>query len=77
MKYFSCTGYWTDDGTGGESPSSHFNNMIVCDGEWNGIEDASDERIFFYTDGLPVVGNHGEFVITTAYEIWQRTTEEA
>lgn len=77
MKYFSCTGYWTDDGTGGESPSSHFNNMIVCDGEWDGVEDAKDERIFFYTDGLPVVGNHGEFVITTAYEIWQRTTEEA
>jgi hypothetical protein len=43
--------------------------MIVSDGEWDGLEDAKDERIFYYTDGDPVMGNHGEFVIDKAEEL--------
>jgi hypothetical protein len=38
----------------------------VSDGSWDELEDAKDERIFFYTDGLPMVGKHLDFVITEA-----------
>lgn len=62
MKLFNCDGYWQDC-------KQQFKNMIVCDGEWDGIENATDEKIFFYTDGLPVVGDHGEFVVLTAEEM--------
>lgn len=61
MKLYVCDGNWYDDGT-------FFHSMVVSDGTWDGIEDAKDERIFFYTDGKPVVGDHGEFVITHAEE---------
>lgn len=60
-KLWICTGYWRND----EEPLS---GMVVCDGEWDGTEDAVDERIFFYTDGEPVVGKHSDFVITEAVE---------
>ena len=61
MKLFVCDGYWIDT-------KENFNGMVVSDGEWNGVEDAKDEQIFYYTDGEPVVGDHGEFVITFAEE---------
>lgn len=61
MKLFICDGYWFDNG-------SVFSGMVVADGSWNGLEDAIDERIFYYTDGFPVVGDHGEFIITKAEE---------
>ena len=32
--------------------------------EWDGIEDAEDERIFYYLDGEPAIGEHSDFVIT-------------
>jgi hypothetical protein len=59
MKLYVCDGHWVDN----EQP---FSGMVVSDGEWDGLEDAKDERIFYYTDGEPVVGDHGEFVITNA-----------
>jgi len=61
MKLYVCDGNWHDDG-------KFFHGMVVSDGTWDGIEDAKDERIFYYTDGNPVVGDHGEFVITYAEE---------
>ena len=67
-KMFNCDGYWKTDISAGTTETS-FSNMIVSDDEWDGIEDAKDEKVFFYTDGYPVVGDHGEFVITKAEEI--------
>jgi len=62
MKLYNCVGYWKDS-------NDPFHYMVVADGVWDGIEDAKDERIFYYTDGvLPVIGDHGDFVITSAEE---------
>ena len=41
--------------------------MTVALGEWDGIEDAEDERIFYYLDGKPAIGEHSDFVITSTY----------
>lgn len=57
--HYVCDGYWTDS-------NEPFSGMVVSDGEWDGLEDAKDEAIFFYTDGFPVIGDHGDFVITHA-----------
>jgi hypothetical protein len=54
---YECNGFWKDT----QKP---FFGMVVSDGEWDGIEDAKDERIFFYADGQPIIGDHGDFVIT-------------
>ena len=59
MSLFICDGYWVDN-------KQSFKGMVTSDGHWDGLEDAKDERIFYYTDGEPVVGDHGEFVITKA-----------
>jgi hypothetical protein len=61
MTLFICDGYWHDDG-------KFFHGVIVSDGSWDGSEDDGDEQIFFYTDGEPVMGDHGEFVIDHAEE---------
>ena len=42
--------------------------MVICDGEWDGIEDAEDERIFYYTDGDGVLNDHGDFVVESVSE---------
>jgi hypothetical protein len=63
MKLYNCDGYWKDT-------KESFTNMIVADGDWDGIEDAKDERIFYYADeNQPIVGDHFDFVITSAEEI--------
>lgn len=62
MKLYNCDGFWNDT-------KERFSNMIVSDSEWDGLEDAKDERIFYYTDGDPVMGDHGDFVIDKAEEI--------
>jgi hypothetical protein len=61
-KLYLCNGYWTDT-------KETFSGMVVSDGEWDGLEDAKDERIFFYTDGFPVLGEHQDFVITEVEEL--------
>ena len=61
MTLFICDGRWHDN-------NETFQGVIVSDGDWDGIEDAKDEQIFFYTDGEPVIGDHGEFVIEHAEE---------
>lgn len=61
MTLFICDGRWHDN-------NETFQGMVVSDGDWDGVEDAKDEQIFFYTDGEPVIGDHGEFVIEHAEE---------
>ena len=58
-KYETITvnGYWIDT-------NEPFNGMVVALGEWNGIEDAEDEGIFYYLDGAEPLGEHCDFVIT-------------
>ena len=68
MKLYNCDGYWKSNKTVG-TDEQPFSNMIVSDSEWDGIEDTKDEKVFFYTDGYPVVGDHGEFVVTIAEEM--------
>ena len=63
MANFLCDGYWNSNG---EHTGESFECMVISDGTWDGLEDAKDEEIFFYTDGLPVVGNHGDFTIVGA-----------
>jgi hypothetical protein len=42
-----CEGYWEDE------PDNIY-SVTVALGEWDGIEDAEDETIFFYADGEPL-----------------------
>lgn len=62
MKYQTITadGYWIDN-------NEPFIGMTLALGEWDGIEDAEDERIFYYLDGEPAIGEHSDFVITATY----------
>jgi hypothetical protein len=46
-KTVECEGYWEDE------PDNIY-SVIVALGEWDGIEDAEDEKIFFYADGEPL-----------------------
>lgn len=62
MTLYVCSGYWKDE----PSERSRFEQMIVSDQEWDGLEDWKDEKIFHYTDGNPVIGDQGDFVITEA-----------
>jgi hypothetical protein len=52
MKYdvMKCRGFWLPD-----SPVErkvHFMDVLIAKGSWDEIEDADDERIFFYMDGV-------------------------
>jgi len=66
MKYDTITvnGYWADS-------KEPFQGMTVALGSWDGEEDAADEKIFFYLDDKPPVGDQGEFVITEVLEVLQ------
>ena len=61
-KLWVCEGYWK------ESKDMPFSDMVVCDAEWDEAEDWVDDRIFFYTDGNEGVGDHRDFVLTSAQE---------
>ena len=50
-------GYWIDN-------NEPFSGMVVALGEWDGVEDAEDERIFYYLDGEEPIGAHDDFFIT-------------
>jgi hypothetical protein len=59
-----CEGYFDDE------PQNIYSVVIALE-EWDGVEDAEDEGIFFYMDEEPlevgaVVGDN--FVITKIYE---------
>lgn len=62
MKYQTITanGYWLDN-------NQPFTGMTLALGEWDGVEDSEDEGIFYYLDGKPALGQHGDFVITENY----------
>ena len=66
MTLYVCSGYWKGEPTDFAKNDPRFEQMIVSDQEWDGLEDWKDEKIFHYTDGLPVIGDQGEFVITEA-----------
>jgi hypothetical protein len=50
-------GYWNDT-------KESLNYMVITNDSWDGIEDAEDEGIFYYLDGVPEIGDHGDFTIT-------------
>lgn len=54
-------GFWHDDGT-------KFEGMCVANEVWDGIEDAEDEQVFYYLDGKPILGDHGDFTIMEIQE---------
>jgi hypothetical protein len=56
-KILSANGYWNDT-------KEQFFDMAICPDSWDGIEDAEDEGIFYYLDGVPAIGDHGDFTIT-------------
>jgi hypothetical protein len=60
MSLFRCDVYW-------KTTNQSF-NVVMSDGEWDGEEGAKDDLVFFYTEGSPVMGDHGEFVVLTAKE---------
>jgi hypothetical protein len=51
MKYdtYKCTGFWLP--TDPTANTVGFMDVLVAKGSWDEIEDADDERIFFYMDG--------------------------
>lgn len=61
MKYdtMKCTGFWLPD-----SPlmqgKVHLQDVLIAKGDWDGEEDAEDERIFFYMDGVEL--NVGDII---------------
>jgi hypothetical protein len=54
MKTYSVNGFWHDDG-------ARFDGYIVAAGVWDGV--TNDDDIFYYLEGAPVLGDHGEFTI--------------
>lgn len=72
MKYdtIRAQGFWLPD-TPLEQNRVHFMDVLIAKGDWDEIEDAEDERIFFYMDGTEL--NEGDiisdgFVISKIYE---------
>ncbi len=56
---FYCTIQWNDT-------KEIVYGVCISTGEWNGKEDYRDERIFYYTDGQPIIGDHGDFTVLEA-----------
>lgn len=72
MKYdtIHAQGFWLPD-TPLEQNRVHFMDVLIAKGDWDEVEDADDERIFFYMDGAEL--NEGDiisdgFVISKIYE---------
>lgn len=72
MKYdvMKCRGFWLP-----EEPTAtdvYFVSVLIAKGSWDEIEDADDERIFFYMDGVELKeGNiiSDGFVVTEIEEV--------
>jgi hypothetical protein len=47
----NCRGFWLPDNPLIQD-RLHFQNVLIAMGDWDGVEDAEDERIFFYMDGV-------------------------
>lgn len=52
MKYdvMKCRGFWLPDDPAARTVG--FMDVLIAKGDWDEIEDADDERIFFYMDGV-------------------------
>lgn len=63
MKLYSCKGKWKD--------GREFEDMLVSTGECDedSNDDLDDDEVFYYTNGDPVLGDHGDFVIAFAERI--------
>ena len=57
-----AVGYWTDT-------KEPFYGMVLALGEWDGVEDAEDEGVFYYLDGADPIGAHDDFYITKVEEL--------
>ena len=68
MTIYICDGYWKSNPELGTTEIEPFTNMRVSDDVWDGVESVGDTRIFYYTEHEAIVGDHGEFVLTTATE---------
>ena len=55
-------GFWNDNG-------KPFFNMSVTEEVWDGVEDQDDQDIFYYMEGTPILGDHGDFTITEIVEV--------
>jgi hypothetical protein len=60
MKYdtMKCTGFWLP--VEPTDTKVHFVDVLIAKGDWDGEEDAEDERIFFYMDGAEL--NVGDII---------------
>lgn len=61
----TCSGYWEDE------PTRTISGVRVALGEWDGVEDAKDESVFYYMDNQPLqVGSviAESFVVTEVEE---------
>ena len=60
-QHIRVNGYWKDD-------KSPIIDRIVTPDVWDGYEDEEDEDIFYYLEGSPILGDHGDFVLTEIIE---------
>jgi hypothetical protein len=51
-------GFWLPDNA--QQTSVNFMDVLVAKDDWDGVEDADDERIFFYMDGKEL--HHGDII---------------
>ena len=60
MKYdtYKCTGFWLP--VEPTDTKVYFVDVLIAKGSWDEIEDADDERIFFYMDGVEL--NEGDII---------------
>ena len=71
MKYdtYKCTGFWLPENT--DEQKINFMDVLVAKGDWDGIEDADDECVFFYMDGKELKRGDiiaDEFVVIEIHE---------
>ena len=64
-KKFSANGYWLDQD---DKRLGAFFGMVISPDEWDGVDDDEDSKIFYYTDGEPLLGKHSDFEITEIEE---------
>ena len=61
MKLYSCKGYYKDD-------NQEIDDVTICSSKFDDVAE-NDDDIFYYAINEPVLGDHGDFVITLAERI--------
>ena len=61
MKLYICKGYWKDT-------KEEIDGVTICSTSNDDVVE-NDDDIFYYAIGVPVLGDHGDFVITFADRI--------